>query len=71
MPGTAPYGHGGTFPTLHDVVDNYSDAGLARTDARAVGLSEPWLPKFSKGHIAELVRFLEVLEAEPAPEPGP
>ena len=64
---TAPYGHGGSLLTLLDVAKNYGEAGLPDADARAEGVSEPWLAKFTGGHAADFVPFLEVLTAAPVP----
>jgi cytochrome c peroxidase len=64
---TAPHGHGGSLSTLSSVVKNYSLGGLAPTDTRAVGVTEPWVLEFTSNHIAELVPFLEALSAAPAP----
>jgi len=64
---TAPYGHGGTLPTLLDVSKAYGTAGLAPTDPAAVGDSEPWLALFLGGHAPELVPFLDILTATPVP----
>lgn len=65
--GTAPYGHGGTLATLQDAARNYGLAGLPLTDPRAVGDTERWLPQFAQIHADDLVPFLQVLTAEPAP----
>jgi cytochrome c peroxidase len=64
---TAPYGHGGTVPTLLEVAKLYGQAGLKEGDARAVGTSEPWLPLFLEGDAPNLVPFLELLTATPLP----
>jgi cytochrome c peroxidase len=61
---TAPFGHGGTVATLQDVADIYGTAGLADSDPRAVGQTEPWLPQFAQQHAKELVPFLQTLTAE-------
>jgi cytochrome c peroxidase len=64
---TAPYGHGGTLATLADVAQSYSTAGLDPADPRAVGASEPWLPKFDTPTRDALPAFLGVLHAGPGP----
>ncbi len=64
---TAPYGHGGTLAALTDVVKNYGGRGLPDDDARAVGPSEEWLPKFDQQNQTALPPFLETLTAERAP----
>jgi cytochrome c peroxidase len=64
---TAPYGHGGTLATLADVAKNYSLAGVDPADPRAVGPSEPWLPKFDVPTRDALPALLEVLHADVAP----
>ncbi|MBK7862047.1 MAG: hypothetical protein IPJ65_26190 [Archangiaceae bacterium] len=64
---TAPYGHGGTLATLHDVAALYGTAGLQPDDARALGQTEPWVTRFTAGHVDALVPFLELLSADVAP----
>jgi cytochrome c peroxidase len=64
---TAPFGHGGTLPALIDVVKNYGNHGLAPDDTRAAGVAEPWLPKFMDTDAAQIIPFLQVLTADPAP----
>lgn len=64
---TAPYGHGGTLGTLADVAQNYSTAGLDPSDTRAIGASEPWLPKFDTPTRDALPAFLGVLHADVGP----
>lgn len=65
---TAPYGHGGSLATLREVLEVYSDAGLPPADPRAIGATDPWLARFAKGHVADLLPFLALLEAEPEPD---
>jgi cytochrome c peroxidase len=64
---TAPYGHGGTLATLEDVAHNYAEAGLATTNPAAVGVSEPWMPRFDPPTANAIPAFLRVLTADPAP----
>jgi cytochrome c peroxidase len=64
---TAPYGHGGTFPTLLTVTQNYGQGGVALTDSSSIGTLEPWLPKFDPMNQQELPTFLSVLTAPRAP----
>lgn len=64
---TAPYGHGGTMATLADVTKVYSTAGLDPSDHAAVGVSEPWLPRFDMANQLEIPAFLQVLTAIPKP----
>ena len=62
---TGPFGHGGTLATLLDVAKNYGNAGEDVNDPRAVGTTEPWVPKFTQNHAEPLVPFLQLLTAEP------
>jgi cytochrome c peroxidase len=64
---TAPYGHGGTLAALTDVTQNYSQTGLDASDSRALGPSEPWLPKFDQPTRDALLPFLEILHADVGP----
>ncbi|HEX7665709.1 MAG TPA: hypothetical protein VF407_14380, partial [Polyangiaceae bacterium] len=64
---TAPYGHGGSMATLADVAKVYSTAGLDPSDGAAVGVSEPWLPRFDTANQLALPSFLAVLTAIPKP----
>ncbi|MEO7111426.1 MAG: cytochrome c peroxidase [Polyangiaceae bacterium] len=64
---TAPYGHGGTLGALISVAKNYGTAGLPTSDTSAVGVSEPWLPKFDSQNQQQLPTFLSVLTAPRAP----
>ncbi|MBP9111197.1 MAG: hypothetical protein KBF88_00240 [Polyangiaceae bacterium] len=58
------FGHGGTLPSLDEVVRNYGDRGIPSTDGRAIGETEPWLPKFTEHHRPPIVRFLQLLDDE-------
>ncbi len=59
---TAPYGHGGTLGTIADVVDHY---GRGLPGPAAVGEPDPWVVRFDPGVRGPLIRFLEVLSADP------
>jgi hypothetical protein len=52
---------------LADVAQNYSTAGLDPSDPRAVGTSEPWLPKFDHPTRDALPAFLGLLHADVGP----
>ena len=67
LPSTAPYGHGGTFATLAEVVKHYAQAGSDASRASYVGEPEPWLVKFDDATRDAVTRFLPVLTAEAAP----
>ncbi len=60
---SAPYGHGGTVTTLLDIAKIYGIAGLAQGDIHAIGVTEPWLPKFDATVQPVLVPFLQSLTA--------
>ncbi len=57
----APYGHGGELPTLADVMASYGQGGLPMTDARAIGIREPWLVRFNQTAQWSIIAFLKTL----------
>jgi len=61
---TPPYGHGGTLATLEDVVKNYSTSGLDDASPLAVGVTEPWVPRFDDPTRNALPALLQVLTAD-------
>jgi cytochrome c peroxidase len=62
-PTTAPYGHGGTSPTLDDVIAMH---GFVEAQSPlVVGAVEPWLPPVDDATRAAIVTFLRALTAEP------
>jgi cytochrome c peroxidase len=61
---TAPYGHGGTFATLADVVDHYAEVHTTTLiDPRVEGALDPHLPGFhvTDAERAAMVAFLSAL----------
>lgn len=62
----APYMHDGSLATLEDVVAHYAD-GLARRATLAPELATPI--KLNAGERADLVAFLQTLDADVAPAP--
>lgn len=64
---SAPYGHGGTFAKLLEVSQHYGTRAKDVSDARAVGVLEPWLPEFDANVQGELPALLEVLTADVEP----
>lgn len=47
LPDTAPYGHGGTFTTLREIVEHYATArAMPPTDPRVEGMLDPHVPGF-------------------------
>ena len=64
VPSTAPYGHGGTFATLDDVLAVLAKGGDPQ-DARSIGALEPFLPTFDAKTASSIVTFLSVLTADP------
>jgi cytochrome c peroxidase len=58
---TGPWGHGGTFATLEDVVKHYGQAMPASGGAQTVGTRDPAVPAFLSGHDKVLVAFLTSL----------
>jgi cytochrome c peroxidase len=59
---TAPYGHGGNYTLLPDVVDLIRTGGLPQTSPLAVGTTEPWLPEFSAQASGSIATFLSALD---------
>ena len=59
---TGPWGHGGTFATLDDVVAHYGQGKVAELSGpRVVGTQDPVVASFAASHNAPLVAFLRVL----------
>jgi cytochrome c peroxidase len=65
VPGSAPYGHGGTLATLDDVLKNHAEGGLAPESELAAGTTEPWLAPFDDQTRAKITVFLATLTATP------
>ncbi|MEQ8396066.1 cytochrome c peroxidase [Thalassobaculum sp.] len=67
---TAPYMHDGSLPTLHDVVDHYSNIDLERLHADGEAILVPL--RLTEAEAADLVAFLESLSGAPVGGiPGP
>ena len=64
---TAPYGHGGSLPTLAHVVKNYGERAKSVDPTRATGTVEEWLPEFDVVVQAKVPAILEVLTADLVP----
>ena len=65
--GSAPFGHGGTVPTLAGVADHYRTAGLPPEDGRAVGEKEAWIGPFDTHARDQLVFVLDLFTGNVAP----
>lgn len=65
--GTGPWGHGGTFTDLRDVVVHYAEARDRRDDPRTAGELDPALGPFHRAEttINSLVALLRALSAPP------
>lgn len=63
---TAPYGHGGTFPTLLEVVRHYGTRGNNVRDD-AIGVAEPWLGNFDENVVKSMVNVFDAFDAEVLP----
>lgn len=63
VPGSAPYGHGGAYATLDDVVRNHT--GLDAVNGHAAGTLEPWIAKVKDADQEPIAAFLGVLTAVP------
>jgi cytochrome c peroxidase len=62
-PDTAPYGHGGTSPTLEDVMGKHGFVQVQSPDV--VGHVEPWIVTPDASAQAAIVPFLRALTATP------
>ena len=58
---TSPYGHGGSYVALTDVVELHRAAGLPAGSKLTTGTADPWLPAFDPSQDAPLVAFLQTL----------
>lgn len=59
---TAPYGHGGNYVSLADVVELIRGGGLPAGSALTEGTTEPWVAPFDHADVAPLAAFLQSLE---------
>lgn len=63
---SAPFGHGGTLATLHDVTKHYGRPGLPPGDPRSVGALEPWVGHFDTHAEEHLVHILNRFAGTPS-----
>ncbi len=66
---TGPFGHGGSIPTVEELARLYGERGLPDEDRRAVGVTEPWVSRFSADHQARIPVLLSVLREDIAGSP--
>jgi cytochrome c peroxidase len=59
---TAPYGHGGNYASLSDVVELVREGGLPAGSALTVGTTEPWVAPFAPADVAPIATFLQSLD---------
>jgi cytochrome c peroxidase len=59
---TAPYGHGGNYASLTDVVELIRAGGLPTGSALTEGTTEPWVAPFDEADVAPLATFLQSLQ---------
>ncbi len=59
---TAPYGHGGNYANLSDVVELIRIGGMPAGSALTTGTTEPWLTTFDPGNDAPIATFLQSLD---------
>jgi cytochrome c peroxidase len=59
---TPPYGHGGNYANLSDVVELIRTGGLPAGSSLTVGTTEPWLTTFDPSLDAPIVTFLDSLQ---------
>jgi cytochrome c peroxidase len=58
---TSPYGHGGSYVALTDVVELHRTLGLPAGSKYTTGTTEPWLVPFDASQDTPIVNFLETL----------
>jgi cytochrome c peroxidase len=58
---TAPYGHGGNYIYLSDVIELHRTGGLPAGSALTIGDTEPWLAPFDQAEDAPILSFLQAL----------
>jgi len=61
---TAPYGHGGNYGNLSDVVELIRTGGLAAGSPLTTGTTEPWVAPFDAANDAPITSFLDVLDQQ-------
>jgi cytochrome c peroxidase len=59
---TSPYGHGGNYANLSDVVELIRTGGLPAGSALTEGTTEPWLVMFDQANDAPITTFLQSLD---------
>jgi cytochrome c peroxidase len=59
---TAPYGHGGNYASLGDVVELIRTGGLPAGSTLTEGTTEPWLVPFDEADVAPIATFLQCLD---------
>jgi cytochrome c peroxidase len=59
---TSPYGHGGNYANLSDVVELIRTGGLPAGSALTEGTTEPWLVMFDQANDAAITTFLQSLD---------
>ena len=64
LPLTAPYGHGGTFATLDDLLAVYAAGGNPK-EPTATGTLEPWLLSFDGPTTSALLELMKVMGGDP------
>ena len=58
---TAPYGHGGSVPSLTMAIDLHRTAGMPEGSRYTTGVAEPWLPDFPADKVDALAAFLSTM----------
>jgi cytochrome c peroxidase len=61
---TAPYGHGGNYVPMQDVVELIRTGGFTAGSPLTSGTTEPWLVPFDPASDTSLVAFLQVLDEQ-------
>ena len=59
---TAPYGHGGNYANLSDVVELIRTGGMPAGSRLTTGTTEPWLTPFDPANDAPITTFLQSLD---------
>ena len=61
---TAPYGHGGSFDSLHAVIEAHRLGGLPPDSPATIGEAEPWPQAFDPALTPRIVVFLRGVRAD-------
>ena len=61
---TSPYGHGGNYTNLSDLVELIRTGGLPAGDPLTIGTTEPWVVTFPQANDGPITTFLQSLDMQ-------